>query len=85
MVGSWLSVVVSSLIGIASNSLENTTNSLENIFVPIAVLTGGYLLFLAIIYFTFSFYISKRVFSETAATEKQRKIFVLIPEYLELA
>jgi hypothetical protein len=85
VVGSWLSVVVSLLIGIATNALENATNSSENIFVPIAMVTGGYLLFLAIIYFTFSFYISKRVFSETAVTEKQRKIFVLIQEYLELA
>ena len=44
-----------------------------------------YFLFYILFFILFGFFVSKRVFSDIAVSEKEKKIFVLIQEYVELA
>ena len=63
------------LMGIVSKSLEG---GLILVYYLI-----GYALYLLIWFFVPSFLFSKRIFSQENVSEKERKIFVLIQEYLE--
>ena len=71
------------LLGIAYTSLKDSSANIFGSIMPIYYFMFAYLIIYIVLFLTLSFITSRRIFSETAVSEKERNFFILIQEYLE--
>ena len=75
VVGPWLSIIV---------GRQFLQDSIKFLYSDITIMIIIYPFIIFVAYLISSYHISKRIFSETAVGEKERKIFALVQEYMEL-
>lgn len=71
------------LLGIAYTSSKDNLEKILGSITFIYYFMFAYLIFYIVLFLTLSFITSRRIFSETAVSEKERNFFILIQEYLE--